>query len=276
MSSMKAEIVEERASRTAAGDRADGGVASGARTVRVLAWSGPEGWRSRHPRLVAASRGPRGESDAGFSLIELMVVLLIMAILLAIAIPTFLGTTGAADDRSAQSDLITAFTDAKTQYQNWGQTYGTSPTALATALEGAQLDLDFVAGTAGNNYVTGGSSGSESKVSVAVSTDGNGAVLAAFSVPGNCFYVVDNTQAITGAVAATYPYVNPSAPTTPVTTTRRSISGAIGLPTSAGTSYVTVSGDLDKNDCNANTPMASGSQATAVYQIAGFAPAVDN
>jgi type IV pilus assembly protein PilA len=32
--------------------------------------------------------------DAGFTLIELMVVLLIMAILLAIAIPTFLGVSG--------------------------------------------------------------------------------------------------------------------------------------------------------------------------------------
>ena len=31
--------------------------------------------------------------DAGFTLIELMVVLLILAILLAIAIPTFLGVT---------------------------------------------------------------------------------------------------------------------------------------------------------------------------------------
>jgi type IV pilus assembly protein PilA len=32
-----------------------------------------------------------GEAEAGFTLIELMVVLLIIAILLAIAIPTFLG-----------------------------------------------------------------------------------------------------------------------------------------------------------------------------------------
>ena len=46
-------------------------------------------------------------ADAGFTLIELMVVLLIIAILLAIAIPTFLGVTGSANDRAAQSNLTT-------------------------------------------------------------------------------------------------------------------------------------------------------------------------
>ena len=51
--------------------------------------------------------------DAGFTLIELMVVLLILAILLAIAIPTFLGVTGGANDRAAQSNLNTALTTAK-------------------------------------------------------------------------------------------------------------------------------------------------------------------
>ncbi len=61
-------------------------------------------------------------ADAGFTLIELMVVLLIIAILLAIAIPTFLGVTGSANDRAAQSNLTNALTELKALYQN-GQTY---------------------------------------------------------------------------------------------------------------------------------------------------------
>ena len=71
--------------------------------------------------------GDAGE-DAGFTLIELMVVLLILAILLAIAIPTFLGVTKSANDRAAQSNLNTALLNAKAQYQQNSQTY---PTAAA-------------------------------------------------------------------------------------------------------------------------------------------------
>ena len=52
--------------------------------------------------------------DGGFTLIELMVVVLIIAILIAIAIPTFLGAQDRARDRSAQSDLRNAVTAAKT------------------------------------------------------------------------------------------------------------------------------------------------------------------
>jgi type IV pilus assembly protein PilA len=57
-------------------------------------------------------RKPTG--DEGFTLIELMVVVLIIAILIAIAIPTFLGAQNRARDRGAQSDLRNALTAAKT------------------------------------------------------------------------------------------------------------------------------------------------------------------
>src|SRR5687768_8919086 len=54
------------------------------------------------------------DDDRGFTLIELMVVVLIIAILLAIAIPTFLGAQNRAKDRAAQSNLRNALTAAKT------------------------------------------------------------------------------------------------------------------------------------------------------------------
>jgi type IV pilus assembly protein PilA len=56
-------------------------------------------------------------AEAGFTLIELMVVLLIIAILLAIAIPTFLGVTNTAGDRAAQSNLTNALTEGKALYE---------------------------------------------------------------------------------------------------------------------------------------------------------------
>ena len=43
-------------------------------------------------------------ADEGFTLIELMVVVMIIAVLIAIAIPSFLGFRRSAQDRSAQSD----------------------------------------------------------------------------------------------------------------------------------------------------------------------------
>ena len=64
----------------------------------------------------------RERDEEGFTLIELMVVVLIIAILIAIAIPTFLGARQKAQDRAAQSDLRNALTAAKTAYVDT-QTY---------------------------------------------------------------------------------------------------------------------------------------------------------
>ena len=53
--------------------------------------------------LKAIRRGLN--KDEGFTLIELMVVVMIIAVLIAIAIPSFLGFRKSAQDRSAQSEL---------------------------------------------------------------------------------------------------------------------------------------------------------------------------
>ena len=230
--------------------------------LRVLPWSGPDGWRDARPLLV-----PRDTSlnvhgrDAGFSLIELMVALLVMAILLGIAIPTFLGTTGAAEDRSAQMNLVTALTAAKLQFQNGGETYDINGSAnagaLSSALEALQPELHFEAGSPAQ-----GSSDSQADISVAVSTDGVGVVLAAYSVPDNCYYVVDNTGTLS---RTSYPYIG-----TTVTMSSQPVSGALGLPIAVGTSYVAVSGDTHTADCNAFRPAASVPGTTALYQLDGF------
>src|SRR6478736_8268853 len=81
-------------------------------------------------RLITRSR----DRDEGFTLIELMVVVLIIAILIAIAIPTFLGARQRAQDRAAQSDLRNGLTAEKTFYTD-SQTYATTAQMTASNIE---------------------------------------------------------------------------------------------------------------------------------------------
>ena len=54
--------------------------------------------------------------EHGFTLVELMVVVLIIAILIAIAIPSFLGARSRAQDRAAQASLRNALSGEKIWY----------------------------------------------------------------------------------------------------------------------------------------------------------------
>jgi type IV pilus assembly protein PilA len=89
----------------------------------------------------------RIDSDEdGFTLIELMVVVMIIAILMAIAIPTFLGAQTKAKDRAAQSDLRNALTAAKViSTDNAGLFFSTGTTVINAAAMGlAEPSLLFV------------------------------------------------------------------------------------------------------------------------------------
>jgi type IV pilus assembly protein PilA len=103
----------------------------------------------QHPHAVTRDREP----EAGFTLIELMMVVLIIAILIAVLIPTFVGAKRRAQDRAMQSSIRNALTAAKVVYSE----HGDYTQATVAGLTAAEPGIAFVAaGTApvGQNAVS--------------------------------------------------------------------------------------------------------------------------
>ena len=133
--------------------------------------------------MIEALRKRLDRDEEGFTLIELMVVVLIIAILIAIAIPTFLGARERAQDRAAQSDIRNAFTAEKVYYTD-NQEY----TATTADLKAIEPSLTFVTATTPDD--TG----------VAVNVTSDVLYLGLESASGTCFYLKDTPS---GATAGT-------------------------------------------------------------------------
>jgi len=167
--------------------------------------------------MLQALRRRLERDEEGFTLIELMVVVLIIAILLAIAIPTFLGARARAQDRAAQSNLRNTLTAEKTFYTD-AQAYS----ALSSELKLIEPAINYV-----NQATTPAVLAVSGQVGVAtdtnVSTTATTVCLTVHSASGKDFQIMDVAS---GAGTAGTWYFGTSVPVITTCTAAAAAAGA--------------------------------------------------
>ncbi len=137
--------------------------------------------------------------DRRHIVLELAVVVLIIAILIAIAIPSFLGARKRAQDRAAQSDLRNGLTAEKTFYTDV-QTYA-DPGVAADLASLKDIEASLTWGTSSSTTQVGVTRGNVNPPTVATAVTNGVVCLEKQSKSGATFALADVSA---GTKAGTY------------------------------------------------------------------------
>ncbi len=130
------------------------------------------------------------DEEEGFTLIELMVVIMILAILIVMGLPTFLGVRARFQDRAAQSDLRNTVLSARIMF-----------TDNATFTSANEMPAGLVTIVPNMCYVAGGTASAAAGTVACVSGAGGGSISVAssatqfsaarYSNSTSCFVILD-------------------------------------------------------------------------------------